>query len=206
MNAQTQNSLASTALLASLTYIPLLLSVLSFYPALFVTHPIQRFLLLLAPYWLAYRSARWYIRLAERSSPLYHPLGCLAQCCIWVFHWVITLYHAVFVTKYTLWTYLITIFCVGIMVVAEGMFYNLVTMGSLDTTHLGVYQKLRKIYGRGNASHELENDGLMTVPVSILGFGPAKVAASSKSGAQGLIIGELETSQNPPLTHLGTED
>ena len=52
------------------------------------------------------------------------------------------------VTKYTLWTYLITIFSAGIMVIAEGMFYSLVTMDSLDTTHLGVYQKLRKVYGR----------------------------------------------------------
>ena len=96
MNSQPETNLASTALLASLTYVPLLLSILSFYPELFAAHPIQRFLLGLAPWWLAYLSARWYVRLAEHPSPLYHPLGCLAQCCIWVFHWVVSLYYAFF--------------------------------------------------------------------------------------------------------------
>lgn len=102
MNAQTSPSVASTALLVSLTYVPLLLSVLSFYPEFVRTHPVQRFFLGLAPWWLAYLSARWYIRLAERSSPLYHPFGCLAQCFIWVFHWVVSLYHAFFGMCYTI--------------------------------------------------------------------------------------------------------
>ena len=96
MNPHGQTSFASTALLMSLTYVPVFLSTLSFYPELFATHPIQRFLLGLAPWWMAYLSARWYVRLAEQSSSLYHPLGCLAQCCAWVFHWVVSLYHAYF--------------------------------------------------------------------------------------------------------------
>ena len=96
MNPHVQTSFASTALLMSLTYVPVFLSTLSFYPELFTTHPIQRFLLGLAPWWMAYLSARWYVRLAEQSSSLYHPLGCLAQCCVWVFHWVVSLYHAYF--------------------------------------------------------------------------------------------------------------
>ncbi|KAF8137390.1 hypothetical protein EV363DRAFT_1317846 [Boletus edulis] len=149
MNPQTQASVASTALLVFLTYVPLLLSLLPFYPEVFTTRPTQRFLLGLAPWWMAYVSAKWYVRLAEQSSPLYHPLGCLAQCCVWVFHWVVSLYHAYFATKYTLWTYLITVFCVGIVVVTEGMFHNLVTMNISDTAHLGVYEKMRKLYGRG---------------------------------------------------------
>ncbi|KAH0835949.1 hypothetical protein J3R83DRAFT_9875 [Lanmaoa asiatica] len=149
MNSQTQNGLASTALLVSLTYVPLLLSVLSFYPGLFAAHPIQHFLLGLAPWWLAYLSARWYIRLAEKSSPLYHPLGCLAQCCIWVFHSVVLLYHACFVTQYTMWTYLITVFCAGIVVITEGLFHSLITMSFSDTANLGVYEKVRKFYGKG---------------------------------------------------------
>jgi hypothetical protein len=104
MNPQIQTSLLSTALLAFLTYVPLFLSVLSFYPELFAAHPIQRFLLGLAPWWLAYLSARWYVRLAEQSSPLYHPVGCFAQCCVWVFHWVVSLYHAFFGRYHTVFT------------------------------------------------------------------------------------------------------
>lgn len=96
MNPQIQSSLQSTALLVSLTYVPLLLSVLSFYRELFAAHPVQHFFLALAPWWLAYLSARWYVRLAEQSSPLYHPLGCFAQCCVWVFHWAVSVYHAFF--------------------------------------------------------------------------------------------------------------
>jgi len=148
MNAQTSPSVASTALLVSLTYVPLLLSVLSFYPEFVRTHPVQRFFLGLAPWWLAYLSARWYIRLAERSSPLYHPFGCLAQCLIWVFHWVVSLYHAFFVTKYTLWSYLITVFCAGIVVISEGIFHSLVSMNSSDTAHLGVYEEMRTTYAQ----------------------------------------------------------
>lgn len=102
MNPQPQNSLASTALLLSLTSLPLLLSVLSFYPQLFEDHPVQHFFLGLAPWWLAYLSARWYVRLGEQSSLLYHPLGCLAQCCVWVFHWAVSLYHACFGTHHTI--------------------------------------------------------------------------------------------------------
>ena len=96
MNPQGQAFFARTALLVSSTYVPLFLSVLLFYPEFLEDRPAKRFLLALVPFWWAYVVARWYIRMAEKSAPLYHPLGCLAQCFVWVFHWVVVVYHAFF--------------------------------------------------------------------------------------------------------------
>ncbi|KAG9313504.1 hypothetical protein JVU11DRAFT_5830 [Chiua virens] len=184
MNSRTRPSPTSTTLLVSLTYFPVFLSLLSFYPSLFADHPIYRFFLFLAPFYLAYLSARWYIRLSERSSPLYHPLGCLTQCCVWVFHWAVTFYHAFFggsyivlnrscmlshlsptfpcdkVQTYTVKAYLVTIFCVAIMFFQEGLFHSIITPSASDTANLGVYENVRRTYGRGRS--------VLTGPCSLL--------------------------------------
>jgi len=149
MPPQFQGSLPSIALIlfAGLTQIPFLLSILS-WSSEFKGHPLARFFLLLSSWWLSYWIARTYIRLAELSSPLYHPLGCLAQCVNWVFHWVLAIYFAFFVNKYSLSSYLTTVFCLAVVIFSEGLFHSLITIECKDTENLGVYEDARKRFGR----------------------------------------------------------
>lgn len=48
-----------------------------------------------------------------------------------------------------MWTYLITVFCAGIVVITEGLFHSLLKMRFRDTANLGVYENVRKEYGKG---------------------------------------------------------
>ncbi|KAF9225927.1 hypothetical protein BS17DRAFT_571580 [Gyrodon lividus] len=147
MPSQFQVSPYSILLFVCLTCHPFLLSILSLSPEIKV-HPVLRFLLIFMTWWLSYWSARSYIRLAEKSSPLYHPLGCLAQCFNWVLHWVQAVYHAFFVNRYSLPTYMTTIFCVVVVIFSEGLFHSLITIDCKNTENLGVYEDARKSFGR----------------------------------------------------------
>lgn len=44
-------------------------------------------------------------------------------------------------------------FCAGAVVLTEGLFYNLITVGASDPSTLGVYEKVRKSYGQGRPIH-----------------------------------------------------
>lgn len=85
------------------------------------------------------------------------PLGCVTISCFlrYVLHnlgrmRVSSILPPIFqVTKYTLWSYLITVFCAGIVVISEGIFHSLVSMNSSDTAHLGVYEEMRTTYAQG---------------------------------------------------------
>lgn len=52
-------------------------------------------------------------------------------------------------TKYTIRVYLITLFCASIVVITEKLFHSLIMMGFSDTANLGVYENVRKTYGKG---------------------------------------------------------
>ncbi|KAH7887019.1 hypothetical protein F5I97DRAFT_1093424 [Phlebopus sp. FC_14] len=166
-------SLYSSALFAALTIAPFVFSLLSYTSALFRGRPLSQFLCICMPYLWTYYCARWYIMLAQKSSPLNHPCGCLAQCLNWVVHWMRATYYAFFgeyrrrswnrysekqqsgyaylwftpVNVYTPETYPTTIPCMLVILLAEGQFYNMISFGC-NTDNLGVYGRARRRFGR----------------------------------------------------------
>ncbi|KAF9239790.1 hypothetical protein BU15DRAFT_61719 [Melanogaster broomeanus] len=152
MPPQYKASPSSTLLFVFWTYIPPLISVLSLSTELSKNHPHLRFVLTLTPWWLSYWFARSYIRMANQSSPLYHPYGCLAQCFNWVFHWVHAAYYAFFANKYSPFGIHDHRLLLRHRALRRGALHNLITMDCTDTENLGVYETARRSFGRGLAA------------------------------------------------------